>query len=54
MGEAEMRLLAGWIVDVLAAPGDEAVEARVRERVERACAGFAVPGLSASTARRAA
>jgi glycine hydroxymethyltransferase len=54
MAEAEMRLLAGWIVDVLNAPGDDALLGRVRERVERACAGFPVPGLPASAARRAA
>jgi glycine hydroxymethyltransferase len=54
MGEAEMRLLAGWIVDVLEAPGDEGLRDRVRERVERACASFPVPGLPANAARRAA
>ena len=54
MKEPEMRLLAGWITDVLRAPGDEALRARVRERVERACAAFAVPGLPVQPTAQAA
>ena len=54
MKEPEMRLLAGWITDVLRAPGDEDLRARVRERVERACAAFAVPGLPAQPTAQAA
>ncbi|MBY0276480.1 serine hydroxymethyltransferase [Candidatus Binatia bacterium] len=54
MGEAEMRLLAGWIADVLRAPDDTALRTRVRERVERACAAFPVPGLPLSPTARAA
>ena len=54
MKEPEMRLLAGWITDVLRAPDDEALRARVRERVERACAAFAVPGLRVQPTSQAA
>lgn len=54
MREHEMRLLAGWIVEVLRAPSDEATLARVREQVERACASFAVPGLAALPTAHAA
>jgi glycine hydroxymethyltransferase len=54
MREPEMRLLAGWITDVLRAPHDEALRARVRERVERTCAAFAVPGLPAQAPSQAA
>lgn len=54
MTEAEMRLLGGWIADVLQAPDDAAVAARVRERVERACACFPVPGLPAQPRSQAA
>jgi len=45
MMQPEMRLLAGWMADVLAAPADDALRADVRGRVERLCARFPVPGL---------
>jgi glycine hydroxymethyltransferase len=54
MREPEMRLLAGWIAEVLRAPDDVSLQARVRERVERACACFAVPGLPAQPRPQAA
>ncbi|MFN8604406.1 MAG: serine hydroxymethyltransferase [Candidatus Binatia bacterium] len=54
MKEADMRLLGGWIAEVLRAPDDAAVAARVRERVERACACFPVPGLPAQPRSQAA
>ena len=54
MKEPEMRLLAAWIAEVLRAPDDAAVAARVRERVERACASFPVPGLPAQPRSQAA
>jgi len=33
MGVAEMERIGGWIADILSAPGDEALAARVREEV---------------------
>ncbi|HET6603857.1 MAG TPA: serine hydroxymethyltransferase [Xanthomonadaceae bacterium] len=41
-GEADCRELAGWICDVLEAPEDESVIARVRERVVEQCRRFPV------------
>jgi glycine hydroxymethyltransferase len=43
-GEADCTSLAGWIADVLAAPGDEAVLARVRDLVVEQCHRFPVYG----------
>jgi len=43
-GEAECRALAGWIADVLDAPKDAAVIARVREAVTAQCKAFPVYG----------
>ncbi|MFN8602824.1 MAG: serine hydroxymethyltransferase [Candidatus Binatia bacterium] len=54
MKEPEMRLLAAWIAEVLRAPDDATLAARVRERVERACACFPVPGLPAQPRSQAA
>ena len=42
--EAECTALAGWIADVLAAPNDEAVLARVRDAVVEQCHRFPVYG----------
>ena len=41
-GEAEVRELAGWIADILDAKGDEAVIAKVKEKVATVCAKFPV------------
>jgi glycine hydroxymethyltransferase len=41
-GEAECTALANWIVDVLEAPTDEAVIARVRDAVVAQCRAFPV------------
>jgi len=43
-GEAECVDLANWIADVLDAPGDEAVIARVRDAVTAQCRAFPVYG----------
>jgi glycine hydroxymethyltransferase len=43
-GEAECVALAGWIADVLDAPADEAVIARVRDAVTAQCRAFPVYG----------
>jgi glycine hydroxymethyltransferase len=43
-GEAETRALAGWIADVLDAPTDESVLARVRAAVTAQCHQFPVYG----------
>jgi glycine hydroxymethyltransferase len=43
-GEKEVRDLAGWICDVLDAPTDANVLARVREQVTAQCRAFPVYG----------
>ncbi len=43
-GEADARALAGWIADILDAPTDESVIARVRELVTAQCRQFPVYG----------
>ena len=40
MGEKEMRTIAGLMADVLSAPGDEAVTARVRNATRELCRVF--------------
>jgi glycine hydroxymethyltransferase len=45
MGQAEMERLAGWIIEVLKAPGDAAKRAAIRGEVEEMCGRFPVPGL---------
>ena len=45
MGEAEMRLIGGWILDALANSQDAARIGAIRAEVEALCAGFPVPGL---------
>jgi glycine hydroxymethyltransferase len=40
MRETEMRQIGGWIDEILQAPGDEAVAARVREEVGALCRAF--------------
>jgi glycine hydroxymethyltransferase len=47
MGEREMEMLAGWMVDALAVAGDEgnARAAELRTAVETLCRSFPVPGL---------
>jgi glycine hydroxymethyltransferase len=43
MKEPEMRLIAGWIGAVLAAPDDQAVQTRVRAQVAELCQQFPAP-----------
>jgi glycine hydroxymethyltransferase len=45
MGEAEMRQVAAWIDQVVAAPDDAEVAERVRGEVEELCRSFPAPGL---------
>lgn len=45
MNEADMELLANWIVDSLQNPEDEARLAGIRSEVEVFCKGFPVPGI---------
>jgi glycine hydroxymethyltransferase len=45
MGASEMRRLAGWIDEVVRAPADEALLARVAGEVREACKSFPAPGL---------
>ena len=46
MGEAEMRQVATWIDQVIAAPEDEELAGRVREEVRDLCRAFPAPGLA--------
>jgi glycine/serine hydroxymethyltransferase len=41
-----MLQVANWIDQVLVAPGDESVQARVRKEVADLCAKHPAPGLS--------
>jgi glycine hydroxymethyltransferase len=50
LGEAEARVLAGWMCDVLDAIDDEACIRRVRGQVEELCAQFPVYGAPACLA----
>jgi glycine hydroxymethyltransferase len=43
MREAEMRQIAGWMAEVLAAPEDAAVRERVRGRVRELCQQYPAP-----------
>ena len=45
MTEAHMPRIAAWIDEVLRAPGDEAVTARVSAEVREFCQGFPAPGI---------
>ncbi|MEW6269690.1 MAG: serine hydroxymethyltransferase [Thermodesulfobacteriota bacterium] len=54
MDEGDVRRLAAWMVDALAAARDEPRLARIRSEVERFCARFPVPGLRATATTRAA
>jgi glycine hydroxymethyltransferase len=44
MGTAEMRTIGGWFLQVLKAPDDEALHARIRGEVKNLCKQFPVPG----------
>jgi len=46
MGEEEMRRIAAWMDEVVAAPGDEHVVERVRGEVRELCQGFPAPGIA--------
>jgi glycine hydroxymethyltransferase len=40
MGVAEMKTIAGWIGEVLDAPEDVSIQARVKEKVRELTAAF--------------
>ncbi|MGD0517385.1 MAG: serine hydroxymethyltransferase [Thermoguttaceae bacterium] len=44
MGVAEMQTIGGWFLQVLKAPEDEALHARIRGEVKNLCKQFPVPG----------
>jgi glycine hydroxymethyltransferase len=44
MGVAEMQAIGGWILQVLKAPDDEALQGRIRGEVKNLCKQFPVPG----------
>jgi glycine hydroxymethyltransferase len=44
MGMAEMQAIGGWILQVLKAPDDEVLQARIRGEVKNLCKQFPVPG----------
>ena len=43
MKEGELRTIAGWIAEVLAAPEDAAIKTRVRGKVQELCKQFPAP-----------
>jgi glycine hydroxymethyltransferase len=45
MGETEMRQIAVWMDEVVAAPEDETVVGRVRQEVRELCQAFPPPGI---------
>ncbi|MBI4728972.1 MAG: serine hydroxymethyltransferase [Acidobacteria bacterium] len=45
MGAGEMRRIAGWIDDVVSAPGDEDLGARTAADVAEMCRAFPAPGI---------
>lgn len=45
MGTAEMTRLADWMAAVVAAPEDEAAQAKIANEVKEMCASFPAPGL---------
>ncbi len=47
MGTAEMRRIAGWMLEVLKSGGEATVTVRVRREVEELCGRFPVPGIAA-------
>lgn len=49
MKEAEMKRLAAWIDEVVRAPNDEALLARVAGEVRELCKGFPAPGIRVSS-----
>jgi len=54
MGEAEMKQLAGIMLQVLRAPTDEALLAKLRDETKAMCKRFPVPGLEANAQTRSA
>lgn len=54
MEEAEMKLLAEWIVDALRRHGDDERLDAMRQDIERFCLRFPVPGVSGAAAGTAA
>lgn len=47
MKEDQMRILAGWIDEVVSASTDAGVQAKVLSEVKELCKGFPVPGIEA-------
>ena len=45
MKEKEMKLIAGWMDQVVSAPGDEALAGRVAGEIKELCSGFPPPGI---------
>ena len=45
LGQKEMKILAGWILEALRSHDDEATLRRLKAEVEELCSGFPVPGL---------
>ena len=51
MAGPEMRRVGAWILDVLAAPADDALLTRTRDEVKEFCRSFPVPGVSGGAER---
>jgi glycine hydroxymethyltransferase len=47
LGEVEMRTIGRWIAEIVHAPDDARLIARVRDQVTDMCAGFPLPGITA-------
>jgi len=45
MGESEMKRLAAWMAEVVAAPENEALISRIASEVRELCTGFPPPGI---------
>lgn len=43
--QTEMKTIAGWVVNVISHPGDQAIESRVKEEVSHLCRKFPVPSI---------
>jgi glycine hydroxymethyltransferase len=50
MGAADMRRIGHWMLQALRAPGDAAVQQRIRGEVRELCAQFPVPAAALQTA----
>ncbi|MEX0613288.1 MAG: serine hydroxymethyltransferase [Pirellulales bacterium] len=48
MGTTEMRTIAGWMIEALKSPNDDAVLGRIRQEIRQLCVHFPVPAAALS------